>query len=159
MSTTVPTRQLRNALVRGTGASVASAIAAAACGRRETGSALAAINAVSHWAWGDADARRDGFTWKHTVVGAATHHAAALFWALCFERLFVSKRRRVAMPRLAAEAAAMSALACAVDYTITPKRLTPGFELRLSKRSLVAIYVAFAAGLAIASVLLPEEER
>ncbi len=53
----------------------------------------------------------------------------------------------------------MSALACAVDYTITPKRFTPGYELSLSRPSLVAVYAAFAAGLALGSVLLPERER
>ncbi|HXR55369.1 MAG TPA: hypothetical protein VN858_01135 [Casimicrobiaceae bacterium] len=45
----------------------------------------------------------------------------------------------------------VSALACAVDYTVTPKRLRPGYELRLSKPSMA---VAFGAGLAPGSVLL-----
>ena len=117
------------------------------------------MNAVSHWAWGDADARRDGLSVKYTGVGALTHLAASTMWAFCFERLFTSRRRAVTWPRLLSESAAMSALACAVDYTITPKRFTPGFELRLSKRSLLATYVAFAGGLALGSLLLPAGER
>lgn len=151
--------QLRRALVRGTGAAIASTLALVACSRRETGSALAGINAVSHWAFGDADAKRDGFSARHTIVGAATQHAASVFWAAVMERLLVTRRRSPSMARLAADAAATSALACIVDYTITPKRLTPGYELRVSKPSLAAVYVAFAAGLAIGSLMLPPAER
>ena len=142
--------------MRGSGASLASAMALVACSRRETGSFLAGINAVSHWAWGDSAARQNGFSWKHTAVGALTHQAASLFWAYGFERLIASRRQNVAMARLVGESAVMSALACAVDYTITPKRFTPGYELRLSRPSLVAVYAAFAGGLALRSVLLPE---
>jgi len=152
-------RELRRALVRGSGAGLASMLALAACSRRETGSSLAGVNAVSHWAWGDLDARRDGFSWKHTIVGGLTHEAASVFWAFCFDRLFASRRVAPAITRLVGETAAMSALACAVDYTITPKRFTPGYEIRLTKRSLVGVYVAFAAGLAIGSFLLPAGER
>jgi hypothetical protein len=82
-----------------------------------------------------------------------------VFWAYCFERLFASRRRHVTVPVLLTEAAAMSAIACAVDYTITPKRFTPGYELRLSRPSLLVVYVAFAGGLALGSLLLGEEER
>ncbi|HEX6793385.1 MAG TPA: hypothetical protein VF304_05985 [Casimicrobiaceae bacterium] len=134
-------------------------LALAGCSKRETGSAFAGINATSHWAWGDADASRNGFTWKHTAIGALTNQAASLFWAFCFERLFASRNRRVGVPRLLGEAAAVSALACAVDYTVTPKRLTPGYELRLSKRSIAAVYVAFAGGLALGSILLHRAGR
>jgi hypothetical protein len=152
-------KYLLSALVRGTGASLSSGLAVAACSRRETGSALAGINAVSHWAWGDVDARRNGFTWKHTVLGALTHQAASVFWALCFERLFTAGGRSAALPALLGESALVSAVACTVDYTITPKRLTPGYELRLSRPSLLAVYVAFAAGLVLGSYVLPADER
>jgi len=145
---------LQHAFVRGTGASLVSALALAACSRRETGSALAGINAASHWAWGNDDARRNGFSWKHTALGALTHQAASMFWAWCFERLFASRDRTVTLPKLLGESAAMSAIAGVVDYTITPKRLTPGYELRVSNQSLVAVYLAFAAGLALGSAVL-----
>ncbi|HJU18551.1 MAG TPA: hypothetical protein VJ770_19030 [Stellaceae bacterium] len=42
----------------------------------------------------------------------------------------------------------MSAIAAAVDYGATPKRLTPGWELVLSKHLMVATYGAMALGLA-----------
>jgi len=41
----------------------------------------------------------------------------------------------------------MAAIAAAVDYGITPKRLTPGWELVLSKRAIALAYVAMAFGL------------
>jgi hypothetical protein len=43
---------------------------------------------------------------------------------------------------------AVAAAAYVVDYYVVPKRLTPGFEKRLSGRSLFWIYSALAAGLA-----------
>lgn len=149
----------RSTLLRGTAANVASTLALAACSRRETGAPLAGINAVSHWAFGDEAARRDDFTVTHTVLGALTNQAASVFWAYVHERLFAARRRRATLPRVVGEAVATSALACAIDYTITPKRLTPGFELRLSRGALLVVYAAFAAGLAAASLLLPAAER
>ena len=32
------------------------------------------------------------------------------------------------------------------DYTVTPRRFTPGWELVLSKRSMALVYGAMAAG-------------
>ena len=40
-----------------------------------------------------------------------------------------------------------SAVACFVDYQLTPQRLQPGFEKRLSTPSMVAVYAAFGLGL------------
>ena len=42
-------------------------------------------------------------------------------------------------------------LANIVDFQLTPKRFRPGFETQLSRKSLLAVYAAFAIGLAIAS--------
>jgi hypothetical protein len=39
------------------------------------------------------------------------------------------------------------------DYYLVPKRFTPGFEKRLSGKSLAAIFVALAAGLAARDVI------
>jgi hypothetical protein len=117
------------------------------------------VNAESHWAWGDDAAQRDGFSWKYTLVGALTHQAASLFWAFCSDRLFASRERSTSAPAILGQAAATSALACAVDYTITPQRFTPGYELRLSRRSLAAVYVALAAGLAAGSLSLSSSWR
>lgn len=55
--------------------------------------------------------------------------------------------------------AAASALACFVDYRLTPQRLTPGFEHRLSSRAMFAVYACFALGLAIGSMAAPRPHR
>ena len=44
----------------------------------------------------------------------------------------------------------MSAFAAAVDYTVTPHRFTPGWELVLSKGGMAVVYAAMAAGFAVA---------
>jgi hypothetical protein len=41
-----------------------------------------------------------------------------------------------------------------VDYRLTPRRFMPGYERRLSRRSLGAVYAAFGAGLALGGALL-----
>jgi hypothetical protein len=52
-----------------------------------------------------------------------------------------------------------SAIACAVDYTSTPKRLTPGFEHHLSKGSMGLVYACFALGLAAGCLLANRGRR
>jgi hypothetical protein len=131
----------------GTCASILSTLALAARGRSETGSALAPINAVSHWYWGDHATQIDQANVKYTVPGYLTHHASSIFWAVLFEKVFGGAMRGRLGPTLAMSAAT-AAVACFVDYQMTPKRLTPGFEHRLSKASLLVVYAAFAAGLA-----------
>lgn len=39
-------------------------------------------------------------------------------------------------------------------YTITPRRLTPGYEHRLDGRGMVAVYAALAAGSALGALAL-----
>ena len=51
------------------------------------------------------------------------------------------------------DACARSAIAAAIDYGATPKRLTPGWELVLSKRSMAATYAAMALGLAAGALV------
>ena len=47
----------------------------------------------------------------------------------------------------------VSATAYVTDYCVVPKRLTPGFELRLPRRALAPIYAALALGLSLRDVL------
>ena len=143
-------RTLERAAISGTVASVLSTLTLAALGTRE-GSALGPINAVSHWYWGPRAEHKDGATVKYTLPGYLTHHGASIFWAVVFERLFGHRARRDAATALAT-GATVATLAAAVDYTITPKRLTPGFEKRLSVPSLVVVYAAFGVGLALTEV-------
>lgn len=52
-----------------------------------------------------------------------------------------------------AGAAAAAAVAYFVNYRLTPERLTPGFEHRLSRKSMTAVYACFALGLALGSMV------
>lgn len=145
------TRTLERAAISGTAAAVLSTLALAVLGRREAGATLAPINAISHWYWGRKAARQDDASVKYTLPGYLTHHGASVFWAVVFERLFGRRARHDAATALAT-GATVATLAAVVDYTMTPKRFTPGFEERLSVPSLVAVYAAFGLGLALTEV-------
>lgn len=137
------------ALAAGGCASVLSAAALMAAGRREAGSAAAPINAVSHWYWDREALHRQDEDIKHTVVGYATHHMAATFWAAGLAAYLHNRPRMAASGRLATACAATSAIACFVDFKLTPERLTPGYEHRVSRKSLAWTYLAFAVGLVV----------
>jgi hypothetical protein len=145
-------RAFNRGLLSGSAASILSTLALATRGRSEAGSALAPINAVSHWYWGHRATQVDHATVKHTVPGYLTHHATSIFWAVLFEKVFGGAMR--GRPgRTLVMSAATAAVACFVDYQMTPKRLTPGFEHRLSRASLFIVYAAFAAGLAATEIM------
>jgi hypothetical protein len=81
-------------LVSGSLASIAAALALAACARREGHRAPQPLNATSHWLHGDGAAARGEVDFSHTAVGYGTHHAAALIhhaaalmWAALFEQV------------------------------------------------------------------------
>ena len=126
------------ALASGALAGSASALVAAWRGRQETGFSAAPLNATSHIVWGREAAHRSSASVKYTATGLALHYGSAVFWALIYEMLPGPAPLR---------AAATTGLAYVTDYHVVPKRLTPGFELRLSKSSLATIYVALALGL------------
>ena len=143
---------LRRAVVSGTVSNALSTLALVAAGQKEQGSPLAPINAISHWCWGNRALRINGPSAQFTVPGYLIHHASSIFWAMAFERLFAGIGARGAQRAIVA-AGATAAVACFTDFHLTPRRLTPGFEHRLSKVSLFAVYGAFAAGLAITELV------
>jgi hypothetical protein len=142
----------KGALIGGTIASLTSAAVMMRRGRSEIGSHWAAINAPSHWFWGERSFRRNAPSWRYTAVGALTHHASSVFWALGYHWL-QARRRRPTPASAVVDAAALTAVAAVVDLQLVPGRLTPGFERRLSRRSLAWTYVGFGAGLALAGLL------
>jgi hypothetical protein len=150
MRSWIPT--LREGLVAGTFASVLSAAALAAFGRRQAGSAAAPINAVSHWLWGDAALRTDRPTLRHTLVGVVVHEIAAVFWAVLHARAWGQRPEAKRPVPAVVGAAAATGIACFVDYQLTPKRLTPGFEHRLNRPAMAGVYACFALGLALGSI-------
>jgi hypothetical protein len=141
-----------SALVTGTVASLVSTAALAALARQEDKAAVQPTNATSHWLNGDeAGARREADI-AHTGVGYLTHHASAVFWAVPFEA-WLARRPPQSMNQLLCRAAAMSAIAAAVDYGVTPRRFTPGWELALSKKSMVGAFASLAVGLAAGAMV------
>jgi hypothetical protein len=143
----------RRGLLSGAAASALSTVALAALGKAGTGSAFAPTNAISHWIWGEQAARRDRPSMRYTALGYLIHHLSATFWAVLFERFMGEKLDRLARAPTLAAATATSAIACFVDYQLTPQRLQPGYEKRLSKPSLTLVYGAFAVGLAAGALM------
>lgn len=143
-------RLLLDALACGGAASIASSAALLAYGELECGDPAAPLNGPSQWVWGRHAPYRSGFSWRYTGIGFLVHHLASTFWGVVYEAV----RGRHARPaRDVALAACVSAVACVVDYELTPERLTPGFQKRLSRRALAGVYVVFAAGLAAGALL------
>lgn len=151
MNTELRSTVLR-ALLAGSCASVLSAVVLAGAGRREAGSAAAPINAVSHWYWDREALYRKQVDVKHTVVGYATHHLAAVFWAMLLSAFLRSHPAMNTRPRTVAACFATSAIACVVDFKLTPERLTPGYEHRLSRKALALTYLLFGVGLALGTL-------
>lgn len=146
---------LARAVLAGGCASVLSAMALVAAGRRQAGSAAAPLNAVSHWWWDREALRRQEADVRHTVLGYATHHVASTFWGAALAAFLHWRPQAATKSGVVAAGAATSALACLVDFKLTPRRLTPGFEHRLSSGALAATYIAFALGLAAGCLAAP----
>ncbi|HYG13114.1 MAG TPA: hypothetical protein VD885_03095 [Methylophilaceae bacterium] len=146
------TQALQAALISGAVASLTSTLVLSLRGKRENGTPYGANNAISHWVWGDEAAQHDEFSLKHTVVGYTIHHASSTFWATFYEKYFSRRQEKQVGPALLG-GSTVAAAACFVDYQLTPHRLQPGYEMRLSKRSLFLVYAAFGLGLAACDLL------
>jgi len=142
---------LSDALVSGTLAGIASAATATLAGHAAGQAPAAALNAVSHVLWGDRAGRQDALSGRYTLTGFVINQAASLFWATGYAAL---RRRAPRGPAGAlASAAAIAALAYLVDYHLVPRRLTPGYELRLQGPQLALIYGAIALSLPLHDLL------
>jgi hypothetical protein len=146
---------LRDGAASGSVASVISTIALAVCGQKENGTPYGPTNAISHWFWGDRAIRKDGASNRYTVTGYTIHHASSTLWAVIYEKIFgESADKKEVVPALAG-GLTVAALACFADYNLTPKRLQPGFEQRLSRKSLCLVYGAFGLALAMHGLARP----
>jgi hypothetical protein len=135
-------------LVSGTVASVVSTVALSILGKAELGKSAAPVNGPSQWIWGRHAPYQDHFSLRYTLIGYAIHHAASVFWATWYEKLRQQLPPAESTAAVLAPAVATTVAAYTVDFHFTPKRLTPGFEHRLSQRSLLIVYGTFALGLA-----------
>ena len=143
----------REGLVSGSLASLFSASYLAYAGWRR-GTPAAPVNAVSHWFFGDRSLRQDAPSAAYTVTGYVTHHVAAIFWAVLHAKAWGARPEAKSPLPAAAGAVAAAGVACFVDYQLTPKRLTPGFEHRLARPEMTAVYACFALGLMAGSLLM-----
>lgn len=147
-----------SAAVSGTIVSFATTAALALLARREGKGALQPTNATSHWLYGEqaASVRRGDVA--HTLVGYGTHHASSMFWAFLFELWLASRPPRPSL-LIFRDALAAAAIAAATDYGFVPKRLTPGWETVLPKRSIAATFAVMAVGLAMGGMINKELRR
>jgi len=141
---------LQDTFQTGSLAVVATPIVTALCGKAEGKTATAPVNAISHILWGDEAARHDESSLKYTASGVVLNTAAMAPWAALYEALPDSLVDRRHMAGSLAGGAAVAAAAYVTDYHVVPRRLTPGFEKRLSGLSLLAIYSTLAVSLALA---------
>jgi hypothetical protein len=141
-----------SAFISGTIASVASSLALGLLAKAEGKAAPRPLNATSHWLHGEGAAKVSDVDAAHTATGYLTHHGASAMWASVMEAI-LSTRKNVSPSEIALTAVGVSVLAAAVDYGITPKRFTPGWEDVLTKKSMAGAYVAMAAGLTIGGIL------
>jgi hypothetical protein len=143
----------REGLVSGSLASILSAAYLAFAGQRRHQPA-APINAVSHWFFGRRALEQDEPSLLYTLTGYLTHHGAAVFWGVLHAKAWGT--RPIAKEPLPAAVGAVAAASVAafVDYQLTPKRLTPGFEHRLGRPEMVNVYACFAVGLMVGSLLM-----
>jgi hypothetical protein len=146
------TQSLRDGLLPGSIAGVVSGNLLALCGWAELGKPMAPLNAPSQWLWGDRALRQDGKSWRYTAAGSLIHQGSALMWGVLYER-FVARPRAQPSQELR-DALLAAAVAATVDFALTPRRFTPGFEKRLSVKSLLLVYGGFAVGIAIGSHLV-----
>lgn len=151
-------RTLREGLLSGTLAGLFSAAVLMVTGKRETGSAVAPVNAESHWLWGDESLREDRPTLRHTLTGIVTHQLSTVFWATLYALVRGRRNAVRSVPQALLGGIATSAAAAAIDYTLVPKRLTPGFENRLSTASMVGVFAAIAGGIALGTLLLRDRD-
>ncbi len=122
----------------------ATTAAVVACDIAENRATLGALNAISHIAWQDDALSQDDLSAKYTGLALGLNMTAHAGWALIYEFFFGQARGKTAL----VGGVLVAILAYVVDYKLVPPRFTPGFEHRVSCRSIVAIYAALALALA-----------
>src|SRR5690606_36479576 len=116
-------------------------------------------NGPSQWVWGTRAARRRRFSVRHTLAGYAIQHACSLLWSGTHQAVFVRRGRDLPLSRDLMHGAATAALACFVDYRLTPRRFQPGFEQQVCRRSLFFMYVGFGVALGLTTHLLTRQRK
>lgn len=146
---------LGKSLASGSIAGLAVLGAVALRGQLKIRNPVAPINATSHVLWGDdAASMADNVSLKYTLPGVLINHASAIFWAILYEAMFWRDAEAGRAGRAFTGGMLIGGLAYLTDYLLVPKRLTPGWELRLDARqSLPYIYSALAFTLPLRGLL------
>lgn len=144
---------LRSATVSGAISAATTSAYVAAAGARDTGSAIAPINATSHIAWGESAGDVETVDARHTLLGAALNLGACVFWAGFYERLFGRAADRGDVGTALLGGGLVAAAAYVTDYHLVPKRLTPGWESRITQTSLFGAYAVLALSLPLRGLL------
>lgn len=147
------TKALGDGAISGSLASIVTTAVLAGCGKQENGTPFAPVNAISHWIQGDHAKSRNDPSLRYTLQGYMIHHASATFWAVLYEKWFGERADRKKIPPAIGGGAVVAALACFADFNMTPRRLRPGYENRLSRRSLFFVYGAFGVALALRGLM------
>jgi hypothetical protein len=137
---------LARSVITSAAASATTGAALMLLGRHERRGALAPLNASSHWLYGDHVGRQRRADLARTGVGVGTHHLAIMFWSVALEAAL--GREKKTLPELALAGALTAATAAAFDYLVVPRRLSPGWELALTRKSMAGAFGAMALGLA-----------
>jgi hypothetical protein len=138
---------LRDALGSGAIAAAATEGTAALLGARQSGSAVAPLNASSHVIYGEEAEHTHAADLKHTPLGVLINAGASFFWAALYEKAFGAAADRGDVGKAFAGALAVAGVAYLTDYHVVPKRLTPGWEAHMSHASLPLVYGALALSL------------
>jgi hypothetical protein len=133
-------------------AALTTTAAIALCGQMENGDAIQPINDISHIVFGDESFAQSGASLRYTGTGLSMTKSLTASWAVLHEVLFGEYQDEGNVPVSLAGGAAVAAFAYFIDYHVVPKRLTPGFEAHLSRRSLIAIYVVMALALGLGGI-------
>ena len=132
---------------------VLSTIGLMTLGALEARSAFQPVNAISHMLFGDGPIVSKGPVPRFFVSGFLLNVAALAAWALVAEGLYRLLGDRPGEPfQATVVSVAVTLLAMVVDFHVVPKRLTPGFERVLSRRSLTTVYVLLACGFFLAGL-------
>jgi hypothetical protein len=143
----------RSAVSSGAVSAVATAGSVSLAGARDTGSAIAPINATSHIAWGESAADFEGIDARRTLLGLVLNTGACVFWATFYERYFGRAADRGDLGTALLGGGIVAAAAYVTDYHLVPKRLSPGWEHRLSGRSLAVTYAVLGLSLTLRGLL------
>lgn len=127
--------------------------------RRENGSVWAAVNAPSHWIWGNPALGQHRPSVRYTVAGVLVHHLSSGFWALVHTQSLRHVEPGNSLRAHVAGAGLITVLAAAVDLAVVPHRLTPGFQHHLSAKALFGVYAMFGIGLLAGTLFTAARDR